>query len=400
MKRLLNYQSPPVTGFSRWMYKAGGGDHQILACCSYSDHVKYFCLGGIVLMTGVLASLSGGFAFYTIFSPKAIESPEQIYPIWVAFAAIFGLFWGYIIFNLDRYIVASTGKGDGTDAITGRELRNALPRIILGAIIAITISKPLEVRMFQSEIDAQLNIKRIAFRDSLRAGVDSKYKDLIEKQETEKTAFRTERAKRQEEANKLQEQYVQEARIITVGPRAKALKAEVDRKEAEIKEIDIKMADIETQIKKLTDNREAERNKQEGTAKMLDGLLERIKIADEIGGWITTFITLLFLALELTPIFFKLMIIKSPYDYLEENVHAIIKAREAIEIRPEYYKPDANGKAVDYTIFYVPDQIIAEQAEIVAKQKELSKKIVGKWAETEGDQIDKDPEKYIKRDEE
>ena len=34
------------------------------------DRVKYAGIGGIVLCTGVLAAFSGGFAFYTIFSPK------------------------------------------------------------------------------------------------------------------------------------------------------------------------------------------------------------------------------------------------------------------------------------------------------------------------------------------
>jgi hypothetical protein len=33
------------------------------------------------------------------------------------------------------------------------ELKGAIPRIIMGAIIAITISKPLEIRMFKTEID-------------------------------------------------------------------------------------------------------------------------------------------------------------------------------------------------------------------------------------------------------
>jgi hypothetical protein len=69
---------------------------------------------------------------------------------------VFGLFWGAIIFNIDRFIVTSTGKGDGTVAITRQKLKSALPRLIMGTIIAFTISKPVEIRMFQSEIDAQL----------------------------------------------------------------------------------------------------------------------------------------------------------------------------------------------------------------------------------------------------
>ena len=61
----------------------------------------------------------------------------------------FGVIWGLIIFNIDRFIVASTGKGDGTEAITSGEIKAAIPRILMGMIIAITISKPVEIRCFK-----------------------------------------------------------------------------------------------------------------------------------------------------------------------------------------------------------------------------------------------------------
>src|SRR5204863_8012140 len=109
-------------------------------------------LGGIIAATGLMAAFAGGYAFYTIFETKgsAIEQHLQISTMVVAI--FFGAAWGLMIFNLDRFIVSSTGKGDGTEAITWQELKGALPRIVMGAIIALTISKPVEIRMFKSEI--------------------------------------------------------------------------------------------------------------------------------------------------------------------------------------------------------------------------------------------------------
>ena len=72
-------------------------------------------------------------------------------------------YWGLIIFNIDRFIVAATGKGDGTEAITWKEFTGS-PRIIMGLIIAITISKPMEIRMFKSEIDAELHSAQLEKR--------------------------------------------------------------------------------------------------------------------------------------------------------------------------------------------------------------------------------------------
>src|SRR5690606_32028134 len=65
--------------------------------------------------------------------------------------------------------------------------------------------------------------------------------------------------------------------------------------------------------RKLLQEMDGELAKNQQVAAGLDGLLERIKLAHEIAGvWISLFITLLFMAIELTPIFFKLMLIKSP----------------------------------------------------------------------------------------
>ena len=38
------------------------------------------------------------------------------------------------------------------------------------------------------------------------------------------------------------------------------------------------------------------------------------------------------MAIELTPIFFKMMLIKSPYDFMNDNVKALIKAEQGIEV--------------------------------------------------------------------
>ncbi|MEI9910470.1 MAG: DUF4407 domain-containing protein [Bacteroidota bacterium] len=127
----------------RLFWKAAGADKYILERSTYGDQIKYLCLGGIILATGLMAGLAGGYAFYTIFEPRgnAIDSFQTVKDIKGMYdeihmptlfkAIIFGIIWGLIIFNIDRFIVTSTGKGDGTEDITRKELRGALPRIIM-----------------------------------------------------------------------------------------------------------------------------------------------------------------------------------------------------------------------------------------------------------------------------
>ncbi|NBN99376.1 MAG: DUF4407 domain-containing protein, partial [Flavobacteriia bacterium] len=80
------------------------------------DRVKYAGIGGIVFATGLLAAVSGAFAFHTIFGPKgdAVDISALTTMADILGSTVFGLIWGLIIFNLDRFIVSSTGKGDGT----------------------------------------------------------------------------------------------------------------------------------------------------------------------------------------------------------------------------------------------------------------------------------------------
>ncbi|MFN8364793.1 MAG: DUF4407 domain-containing protein [Cloacibacterium normanense] len=65
---------------------------------SPSEWNKYAAgIGGIVLFTAVFATLSASYAMFTVFEE-----------VWIS--AGFGILWGLMIFNLDRYIVSSIKK--------------------------------------------------------------------------------------------------------------------------------------------------------------------------------------------------------------------------------------------------------------------------------------------------
>jgi hypothetical protein len=401
MKELLNYQSPEITSTDKIFLWASGTDLQILKRSTHSDKVKLFCLGGIILATGVLAALAGGYAFYTIFGPKqsSVNINEPIdYGIMFA-SMVFGSIWGYIILNLDRYIVSSTGKGDGTEAITPREWKNAIPRMLLGAIIAMTISQPLEIRMFQSEINAELKKKQAEYAKERRVQIDGEQKDEYDRLVTERTKREDDKKKVENEMERLKKEMIEELTNSVrpgFGGRATRIKGEIISDSLKSFGISKEIEDFNKRIDNIAAQRIERYKTIEEEPKGKDGLLERIRIAHDIGGWITIFIMFLFLALELTPIFFKLMIIKSPYDYLEENVHEIIKAREAIEHRSDYYKKDKDGFDADLVKFHAAEQLSAEQIGIIEAQMALTKKIIEDWKNRKSADIDKNLDDYVK----
>lgn len=400
------YELPKSSSVMRFLWKCAGGDSYLLERATYSDQIKYMCLGGIVFATGAMAGLAGGYAFYTIFETRgsAIENSVDLNTVFLAI--FFGIIWGLMIFNIDRFIVTSTGKGDGTEAITVGELKSAFPRIIMGIIIAITISKPVEIRMFKTEIDIKLREKQLEQQAEYQAKVDKTF-DAREKLLDQEFGSIAEQRKALINRIEIAEQAYTDNLMGKAngipggnGPLSKALKSQLTDLERQLDDFDKQNGKDLTELNKRKDElrtaKESERGNNEKIANGLDGLLERIKIAHEVAGfWISLFITLLFMAIELTPIFFKLMLTKTTYDYLAENRDELLKAEYGIEVQYDKYK-DKEGIERHLTINHEAERIIYEKMMVTNIQKELTAYAVQKYKEREMKKIDDNPDDYIK----
>ena len=399
MKTRDYYVTPKAGIIMHTLWKAAGGDKYILERATYSDQVKYMCLGGIVVATGAMAGLAGGYAFYTIFSPKGSALVEEIHIQTAIFSIIFGLIWGLMIFNIDRFIVTSTGKGDETEKITWDEFKSAIPRLIMGTIIALTISKPIEIRMFQSEINVKLKEKQIEQQQIYIVKTKENFQSELDRNAKDLEKFEKEIDEKIERHKFLESQYIEEARIVTVGPRALALKSQMDKVDKEIRQD--KQNSEYLKLQKDKEGIEARLDEALGVSQKmadgLDGLLARINLAHEVAGiWISLFITLLFLSIELTPILFKLMLTKTPYDYLSENRDDLIRAENGIEVRYDFYK-DKEGKERHLIINHEADIMIFEKIKVTEIQKELTEYAIHKYKEREKEKIDTNLDDYIKK---
>ena len=116
-----------------------GADTDILNDCSIGEQNKYAGIGATVFFTALMATIASSYALYTVF--------DNLYT-----SIFFGIIWGLLIFNLDRYIVSTIKKRDNVLD----EILQATPRIFLAVIIAIVISKPLELKIFEKEINQVL----------------------------------------------------------------------------------------------------------------------------------------------------------------------------------------------------------------------------------------------------
>jgi hypothetical protein len=401
------YITPKASKVMRFLWKCAGGDHYILERATYSDQIKYMCLGGIVFATGAMAGLAGGYAFYTIFSPKGSAVEDIVDFPTVLLSSIFGIIWGLMIFNIDRFIVTSTGKGDGTEKITWDEFKSAIPRIIMGTIIAMTISKPIEIRMFQTEINNKLYEKQLELQKEFEKKTTANFEERLKVVEGDlgdvdkKRQDLIERIKKAE--TEMQDNLMGRVPGIPAGNGnlTQKLQGQIDALNTELNRFDKqngdKIKDADKKRKEILAEKEKVLATNVQVAQGLDGLLERIKLSHEVAGfWITLFITLLFLSIELTPIFFKLMLNKTPYDYLAENRDDLIRAENGIEVRYDYYK-DKEGVERHLIINHEAEKIIFEKMKVTEIQKELTEYAIAKYKEKEKEKIDANLEEYIKK---
>ncbi|MEI6638173.1 MAG: DUF4407 domain-containing protein [Chlorobium sp.] len=111
-----------------------------------TEHSKYLGIGATIFFTALFAGLSGGYALYFVFSGSTFAG------LW---AFLFGLIWGVAIFNLDRYIVSSIKKSSKVL----KQFFQALPRLVFAVLIAVVIVRPLELKIFDKEIQEQLRLR-------------------------------------------------------------------------------------------------------------------------------------------------------------------------------------------------------------------------------------------------
>lgn len=410
-----------TTRFTKFLWWCAGADKVFLELSPMKDRVKYAGIGGIVFCTGLLAAFSGGYAFYTIFSPKGEAVHDDILHLSsILPALVFGVIWGMIILNLDRFIVSSTGKGDGTDRVTWKEIRGAIPRILIALILGIAISAPLEVRILKSEIDAELQKVQEDYKIELDLQTDSvinmqinRYDEKIAVVENKIQDYDNYVEKRRLE---LKEQY----RLLELeaegksgsgaagrGPAWRDKKENLDYQQAEFeKYIADKVAEynglkksrnsLQLSINELDDSRSLKKIENQKVANQLDGLLKRIHISHEIGGWVPWIILLVLLSIEMGPIFFKLMLTKGVYDYLVENNDRKFKAYAGIVHKQELFQGNDGVLLKEYHQFLEEEKEMDEKKQKLNAQEDLSKEIIKQWHKKKSSDIAQNPDDFIK----
>lgn len=284
-----------------------------------TDSNKYVGIGATVFFTGLLAALAAGYALFTVF--------QSFLP-----AIFFGLLWGMMIFNLDRFIVSSMRKRDNAWA----EWKLAIPRLVLAVFLGLVISKPLELKMFEREIIRKLDEKKTEFIAQSKANLAKGFSEIQEleaKIDTLKSevgqavAFR-DQLQKEYDAERFGEKTSGTSGIVGLGTNAKKKEQQLDAAQLALNDLrtrnQIRIDTLEAQIRVFMALRQGEFEKQQPGIEGFDGLAARMDALADLTtessamAMANAFIMLLFIAVETAPIFVKLISSRGPYDELLE----------------------------------------------------------------------------------
>ncbi|EDP71267.1 hypothetical protein FBALC1_02247 [Flavobacteriales bacterium ALC-1] len=296
-----------------------GADTDILDECSIGEQNKYAGIGATVFFTALMATIAASYALYTVF--------DNLYS-----SIFFGLIWGLLIFNLDRYIVSTIKKRDNVLD----EILQATPRIFLAIIIAVVISKPLELKIFEKEINQVLLEQKNDLTLANQNQIAEQFNPKIAELESQILGLQSQIDTKETEVNALYDTYISEAegtagtKLLGKGPVYKEKREKHDAGLAELQQLKtdnkVKIETLETQIATLQGDYAANVTKSQPVIDNFDGLMARVNALGKLPWLPSFFIFLLFLAIETSPIIAKLLSPKGEFDYRLQDQETTIKS--------------------------------------------------------------------------
>ena len=357
------------------------GAHQDLLKQFPSEHAKHSGLGGVLLATLVLASLAAGYAIYTVFDN------------WM-YAMGFGIIWGLIIFNFDRFLVSTMRKYGISKR---KQLWMAVPRLALALLIGFTIARPLEMKIFEKEINVKMTEnmhKKIQLNDSLLA---MENEAQINDATKERQRLINRKDAIEDTLHKLQQAYVQEA-DGTGGSGQRGIEELTQLKMdafdqvrtqfgPEVLQLERKIAAQDDILTNAKANVEQKRGDYATSVAANMGFLERNKALSDLSGeessvfWSCLLISLLIILIEIGPVLSKLIMPIGPYDIALAKEELLQMAADENHIRADKEIRNEKKKAFFQRQKEMSDQLVNKLTELQKKNidKELDQWERGEW---------------------
>jgi hypothetical protein len=326
-----------------------GVSREILDRCPESEVRKYRLLGLAVLIPAILGVFSGGYAVYTTFQSLTA-------------AVAIGLLWGFVVLTIDRVLVLTyRNKEHAAQNLVNPGL---WLRIGLATIIALTIAKPIELRLFKGSVDEQITKTteaRIASETEVYYdAMDSIRQSIVaddEKLELGLAAVDRELLLERDKVERLRAGFIEEmdgsggTLKRGIGPIATQKRMQLERAEEDLwlieeearqEKLNLKEEQIALTAQRRREIRnlqiKADKRGEEITAVASSDLLARLDALSDLGKenppikYASLLLTFLFLFIELVPLLAKAFIRDGAYAFYLENEEKWFRRRSGLDI--------------------------------------------------------------------
>lgn len=297
-----------------FFWLCSGASFALLKRCP-TEHSKYVGIGATIFFTGLLAGLSSGYALYSVFDS-------------MGYACFFGIIWGLMIFNLDRLIVLSMRKSNHRY----KEILQATPRFLLAILIALVISKPLEIKIFEKEITTEVATLSQEILKEQELSIKLRYNFSLDSLKDERSKLNSETKEKQLKRDELFKIASEEAdgtggtKKRNAGPIYRIKERDALRVQEELERLETgnnqRILNIQAAINELQND--MNEDIENLGAPNMSGLSFKLTALNRLGHkyqtiWLANwFIILLFITIEIAPILTKLISPIGPYDHLLE----------------------------------------------------------------------------------
>ena len=330
----------------RFFLMCSGATPELLYASSCLTELnKYAMLGALICFTAGFAALSGGYAAYTAFRETAV-------------AIALGVLWGLFIFTLDRLIVSGIRKQKHEPHDTWsvwldkslRGIRQACPRLVLAVFLALVIATPLELKLFEREIEWYMAYDTQARATEAEQLAQEEFPDIENLRTHNQALFHLLQAK-EERRDTLRNQAVAEAEGLGgtyqrgKGPVYAERRAEFESYQTELgafrRQVNTQMAANTATITRLEAQKQQRLAGVKTVAENARGLLARLNALHQLArdrdnlalGWAMLFIFFVFLAVETAPVLTKVLSGYGPYDMLLDRMEMEIFLQETQRLR-------------------------------------------------------------------
>ena len=311
----------------KFLIWSAGANHEILAreIC-LTERYKYESIGTTVVLTSIMAFFSGGYALFTVFNSV---------PVSIALGTV----WSFTIFNLDRFFIltANQGKSDSKSQF----FMASILRLSIAVLLSLVVAKPLELRLFEREINQELQQAEVEKQREARRTQQEEWDNSSESIEIKKKDLKIQSLMKEEkrQSDKLDETAVD---AIQEGKSGQgSIYQDIDKRR---KELAAKKSDLNNQINSLKSEQENLKKQRDArlgesvnrlnisphqlpkrdittTGSLLERLsaLERLSKRDPTVAAINLLTTILFIIIEISPILVKMLSKQGLYEELLEK---------------------------------------------------------------------------------